>query len=107
MSAILDRYGDQRVQFMYVHTGDEIARLEAPAWVMQDETLRGFVHAAVVDQCRRGFGYPPALMEAHEQAVITMGERAVVEQMVEEALAAQGMVYVRSAKDRSKRERGL
>jgi len=46
-------------------------------------------------------------MEAHEQAVITIGERRLVEQMVEEALAARGIVYVRSAKDRSKRERGV
>jgi len=106
-SAILDRYGDQRVQFFYLHTGEEIARLEAPEWVMQDATMRDFLHAAVVDQCRRGRGYPPTLIEAHEQAVITTGDRAVVELMVEEALAERGIVYVRSAKDRSKRERGL
>jgi hypothetical protein len=106
-SAILDRYGEQRVQFFYVHTGEEIARLEAPQWVMDDEAMRAFLHAAVADQCSRGRGYPPALMEAHEQAVITTGERRLVEQMVEEALAAQGLVYRRSAKDRSKRERGV
>jgi GNAT superfamily N-acetyltransferase len=106
-SAILDRYGDQRVAFFYIHTGEEIARLEAPAWVMQDATMRAVLHAVVVDQCRRGRGYPPALIEAHEQAVITTGDRALVELMVEEALAERGIVYVRSAKDRSKRERGL
>jgi len=106
-SAILERYGEQRVQFFYLHTGEEIARLEAPRWVMQDEAMLGFLHAVVVDQCRRGGGYPPALMEAHEQAVITTGERRLVEQMVEETLAAQGLPYVRSAKDRSKRERGV
>ena len=106
-SAILDRYDEQRVQFFYLHTGEEIARLEAPQWVMQDETLRDFLHAAVADQCRRGRGYPQALIEAHEEAVITTGEHRLVEQLVEEALAAQGVVYVRSAKDRSKRERGV
>ena len=106
-SAILERYGEQRVRFFYLHTGEEIARLEAPQWVMEDETMRDLLHAAVADQCRRGGGYPPALIEAHEQAVITSGERRLVEQMVEEALAAQGIVYVRSAKDRSKRERGV
>jgi hypothetical protein len=106
-STILDRYGDHRVQFFYLHTGEEIARIEAPRWVMQDETMLGFLHGAVADQCRRGSGYPPALMEAHEQAVITTAERRLVEQMVEETLAAQGLDYVRSAKDRSKRERGV
>ena len=106
-STILDRYGEQRVQFAYLHTGDEIARLEAPQWVMSDETMRDFLFAAVMDQCRRGRGYPACLMEAHEQAVITTGERYLVEQMVEETLAERGLVYVRSAKDRSKRERGV
>jgi len=106
-STILDRYGEQRVQFAYLHTGDEIARLEAPQWVMGDETMRDFLFAAVMDQCQRGRGYPAALMEAHEQAVITTGERHLVEQMVEETLAEQGLEYVRSAKDRSKRERGV
>ncbi|MDH7486045.1 MAG: DNA double-strand break repair nuclease NurA [Anaerolineae bacterium] len=106
-SAILDRYGEQRVQFFYLHTGEEIARLEVPQWAMQDETLRGFLHAAVADQCRRGRGYPQALIEAHEEAVIPSTEHRLVEQLVEEALAAQGVVYVRSAKDRSKRERGI
>jgi hypothetical protein len=106
-SSILDRYGDQRVQFVYLHTGEEIARLEAPQWVMEDETMREFLLAAVMDQCRKGRGYPVALIEAHEQAVITTGERYLVEQMVEETLAGQGLVYTRSAKDRSKRERGI
>ena len=46
-------------------------------------------------------------MEAHEQAVISTTERRVVEQLVEEALARRGVTYVRSAKDRSKRSRGV
>jgi len=106
-SSILDRYGHNRVQFFYLHVGDEIARVEAPAWVTQDAALLDFVHACLVDQCQLGDGYPPALIEAHEQAVITTGDRRLVEQLVEEALAAQGLAYVRSAKDRSKRHRGV
>lgn len=109
-SALQDRYRDpdgvdHRVQFFYVHTGSEIARVEAPAWVMQDPAYRDLVHAVVVDQCRRGEGYPPALQEAHEQAVISTGDRQLVQQMLERELARLGIPYIRSAKDWSKRVR--
>jgi len=109
-SAILDRYGGHRIQFYYLHNGDEIVRLEAPQWVMRDGGQPDLVHGLVLDQCRRSGGYPsypPVLQEAHEQAVISTGERELVEEMVAKALAARGMVYVRSAKESSKRRRGV
>jgi len=87
-----------------------VVRIEAPQWVMRDEGLLGLVHALVYDQCQRSPDYPPyppALQEAHEQAVITTAERRLVEELVERALAGQGFVYTRSAKDRSKRRRGV
>ena len=109
-SAILDQYGGHRIQFFYLNTGDEIVRLEAPQWVMRDGEKRSLIHGLVLDQCRRSGSYPsypPALQEAHEQAVISTGERRLVEEMVAQALAAQGIVYTRSAKDSSKRRRGV
>jgi hypothetical protein len=68
------------------------------------------VHALVYDQCQRSPDYPPyppALQEAHERAVITTAEGRLVEELVERALAERGIVYARSAKDRSKRRRGV
>ena len=111
-SAILTKYADpdgvdHRVLFFYVNTGGEIGRVEAPAWVMEDAAYRDLVHALVIDQCRRGHGYPPALQEAHEQAVITHDERQMVEHLVEQALARLGISYRRSLKDWSKRVRGV
>lgn len=109
-SAILDRYGEHRIQFFYLNNGDEIVRLEAPQWVMRDGPKRDVVYGLVLDQCRRSGGYPsypPALQEAHEQAVISTAERRLVEEMVARALAARGIVYIRSAKDSSKRRRGV
>ena len=47
------------------------------------------------------------LIGAHEQAVISTGDRRMVEEMVEKALAAQGIFYMRSAKDVSKKSRGV
>lgn len=111
-SAILKEYDQhgQHIQFFYLNVGDEIVRVEAPRWVMADPALLDLVHAVLVDQCRRSAQYPPyppALIEAHEQAVISTADREMVETLVEQALAEQGIMYVRSAKDRSKRARGV
>ncbi|MEA3345840.1 MAG: DNA double-strand break repair nuclease NurA [Chloroflexota bacterium] len=109
-SAILDRYEEHRIQFFYLNNGDEIVRLEAPQWVMGDGEKRDLVQGLVLDQCRRSGGYPsypPALQEAHEQAVISTGERRLVEEMVAQALADRGITYFRSAKESSKRRRGV
>ncbi len=97
----------QDILFFYVNVGDEIGRIEAPRWVAEDPALLDRIHALVVDQCRRGDGFPPALVEAHEQAVISMGDRQLVERMLEEALAQQQVLVTRSRKDHSKRQRGV
>jgi hypothetical protein len=109
-SAILERYGNHRIQFFYMNVGGEIARIEAPEWVMQDAGMLKLVQALIYDQCQRSGGYPPyppSLQEAHEQAVIGTAERRVVEELVEQALAERGIVYARSAKAYSKRRRGV
>jgi len=100
-------YGEHWISFFYLNMGGEIARLEVPQWVARDEEKLKLLHALVYDQCQRGRGYPSALQEAHEQAVITGPERRVVESLVEEALAKEGMVFARSGKATSKRERGV
>lgn len=97
----------QQILFFYVNVGGEIGRVELPQWVADDAALLDRVHALVVDQCRRGRGFPPALVEAHEQAVINMGDRQLVERLLEEALAQQQIFVMRSLKDRSKRERSI
>ncbi len=105
-STILDRYPeDDRIQFFYLHTGTEVARVEVPAWVARDRAILELVHAAIVDQCSRARGYPLALQEAHELAVIRAEERRAVEILVDRLLAEHGVVMRRSAKDRSKRGR--
>ena len=105
-SRILGRYQAQhRVWFCYVHTGREIARIEIPRWVADDPELLDRVHAIIWDQAQLGLGYPVALQEAHEQAVLSMADRRLVEETVERRLASQGMVVTRTGKDGSKRGR--
>lgn len=109
-SAILSQYGEHRVQFFYLDVGGEIARLEAPLWVMQDRDMLDTVHGVVYDQCQRSAQYPPypaVLIEAHEAAVISTADRQVVEELVARLLASKGYPLLRSAKDRSKRSRGV
>jgi hypothetical protein len=105
-SSILDSYGaDLRICFFYVHSGREIARIEIPRWVANDPELLDRVHAIVWDQAQLGRGYPVALQEAHEQAVLSMSDRRLVEELVERRLASQGIVVTHTGKDGSKRGR--
>lgn len=61
--------------FVYVHVRDELARLELPAWVAADDALVDMVARVVVDQVKKGYGYPVVLAEAHEQAVVKGPDR--------------------------------
>jgi GNAT superfamily N-acetyltransferase len=110
-SKIINQYRqrdpDHAIFFFYLHTGREVARVEIPRWVAADRDHLDLVHAAVYDQAVRGQGYPTALQEAHEAAVIHADERQLVERLIEEAMARAGMTMRRSAKDTSKRWRGL
>jgi hypothetical protein len=110
-SKILDRYTqldpDHAVLFFYLHTGQEVARIEIPRWVAAQPDLVDLVHAAIYDQATRGQGYPTALQEAHEAAVIHADERRLVERLIEETMARAGATMRRSGKDASKRVRAL
>ena len=107
-SPIIDNhYHGYGVDFFYVNGGEEIGRVEVPSWVAADEGLVGLVHSLVVDQCRRGRGYPVALMEAHEQATIGGADRRHFVELVDQALNDQRVPIYTSEKARSKRLRWL
>ncbi len=101
-SVVRDYYGGHAVAFYYVNVGTEMARVEVPAWVAEDEALLVLTHSLLLDQYRKGLGYPVAIMEAHEQAVIGGHEREMFRQMVEDALTRQGLDVYTSEKARSK-----
>lgn len=98
-------YGGHRVYFFYVRLDEEVARVELPQWVAADESLVGTVHAIILDQCRRGHGYPVALMEAHEKAVVTAADREGFRLLMERALVDERVEVRSSGKSRSKRTR--
>lgn len=104
-SIVNNYYGDHRIYFFYLRVGDEIARIEIPQWVAMDNKLLGLVHSLVLDQCRRGQGYPVALSEAHEQAVLTGADRENFQRLVELSLAEEHLPVSSSIKSMSKRTR--
>lgn len=104
-SSIVERYGEHAVYFYYLNTDEEIARVEVPKWVAEDPELLSLTHALILDQCRRGQGYPVALSEAHEQAVVTGADRENFWQFVEMSLTGEKMSTCMSAKSRSKNTR--
>lgn len=106
-STILEQYGDHKVCFFYLNAGGETGRVEVPKWVADDRKLLDLTHALIYDQCRRGQGYPVALSEAHEQAVITGADRENFWRLVEAAMSEQHIDRPGSAKSLSKRTRWL
>ena len=108
ISVVRDYYGSsQTVRFFYLNVGEEIARVEVPAWVAEDSALLELTHGLLLDQCRRGQGYPVALQEAHEQAVINGADREEFRRIVEEFLLQRRLPVYTSEKQRSKQGRGV
>ena len=107
LSKIQKRYGVHQVYFCYLRMDAEIARIEIPRWVAIDESLLSLVHTLVLDQCQRGQGYPVALSEAHQQAVVTGADRENFWQLVESSLVEEHLPSLSSAKSQSKRTRWI
>ncbi len=104
---VAEHYGEHRVHFFYLRAGDEIARIEVPQWVAANDALMNLAHGLVLDQCRRGHGYPVALSEAHELAVVTGADRESFWELVESSLIEEHLPDASSAKSMSKRTRWI
>jgi hypothetical protein len=91
-------YGIHRAYFFLFATGEEIARVEVPEWVAREPGLLGLLHAVLVDQCGKGFGYPAVLARADDRAVISLADRGVLDALVQQELARRGVLARPSAK---------
>src|SRR5207253_6565104 len=100
-------YGLHRVYFFLLATGDEIARVEMPEWVARDQTLLSRMHSVLVDQTKKGFGYPAVLARADDRAVISLTDRGVLDTLVQQELARHGVVARPSAKLSRKQVRSV
>lgn len=106
-SQILDAYRQHRVCFFYLHVGTEIARCEIPQWVADDPELLDRVHTLCFDQAQKGFGYPVALAEAHEQAIVRSAEKEAFFQLLERLMISSGQKAAQTQKNVSKRARRI
>lgn len=100
---ILDLYGEHAIYFCYVHVGTEIARIDLPAWVAENSVLLDQSLGLMLAQVQKGYGYPVALAEAHNQAVVRGGDRArffalLEQQMIKAGLRNVGTSYKEARK---------
>jgi len=89
--------------FVYLDTGAEIARVEVSQWVAQDEQLFTRTMQIIMDQAIKGNGYPVALSEAHEQAVIKTQDRELFFDLLRRKNLTQSYKLPRSQKGLKKR----
>ncbi len=102
-SRILEFYGAHRIGFFYLHVGTEVVRIEIPQWVAADRDLLDLVHTVAYTQAQKGSGYPIALAEAHQQAVVRGAEREMFYEMVTTVMVRRGMRAAMSPKNMRKR----
>ena len=95
--------GQEWSHFYYLNGGAEIARVEVPDWLADDPELLALSHAMLVRQCQLGLGYPVAISEAHEQAVISGHDREEFRRLTLMLLEQRGLPTGESAKGFSKR----
>lgn len=106
-SSVMKYYGEHRVCFFYVRLDEEVARVEIPEWITKRANIITLIHSMIHDQCRRGLGYPVALSEAHEQAVLRGEDRRLFNSMLEELCLEKDLRLTLNAKDISKRTRWI
>lgn len=101
-SKILNNYRQHKILAFYMDIGSEIVRVEVPEWVAEDPEMLSLTHAVCYDQAQKGRGYPVALTEAHEHAVVRGPERAAFYQAIEHSCIKHGARIQRSRKRISK-----
>lgn len=109
-STILKSYGeDQHIVYAYIHVGDaphnrELIRIEMPFWVTEQPAWLDQIHGLVLDETRKGKGYPVILSEAHERAVIRHHETELFYQLLDQQMREAGLTgVVYSKKQQAKR----
>lgn len=93
--------------FFYLHVGHEIARIELPAWIAQDEATVNLLASMILDQAIKGRGYPVCLAEAHEQAVVKGPDREFFYHLLQRVGVEQKQQYITSQKSLKKRGIGI
>ena len=104
---ILQEYGEHQIYFCYLHVGTEIARIEMPAWTALDVNLRSQALRIILAQVQKGYGYPVALAEAHNQAVVTGSDRRRFFAILEQQMVKSGLRNVTTSYKESRKRSSI
>ena len=89
--------------FFYMNVGTEIVRVEIPAYIAHNTTAVNIISSMLLDQAQKGFGFPVALAEAHEQAVVKGADRDFFYHVIEKLSIEEKKQLIPSQKSRKKR----
>ena len=104
---ILQEYGEHQIYFCYLHVGTEIARIEMPDWTALDVNLRSQALQIILAQVQKGYGYPVALAEAHNQAVVTGSDRRRFFAILEQQMVKSGLRNVTTSYKESRKRSSI
>ena len=104
---ILEEYGEHQIYFCYLHVGTEIARIEMPAWTALNPELRSQALQIILAQVQKGYGYPVALAEAHNQAVVTGSDRRRFFAILEQQMVKSGLRNVTTSYKESRKRSSI
>lgn len=107
-SSIVDHYpAALKPSFFYIHTGQEIARVEIPSWLADDQALLDQTTTIILDQVTKGRGYPVVLAEAHEAAVVKGADREFFFYLLEHVARQHNKHFSLSQKNLRKRSMNI
>ncbi|MCB9430915.1 MAG: DNA double-strand break repair nuclease NurA [Ardenticatenaceae bacterium] len=93
------------VCFFYLNPGQvgkNIARVDIPRWVAEDEGAVTAVHSLIVDQCRILGDYPYVIARADEMAVVGRQDAAELNFMIDVVMERHGISEAITSKQGSK-----
>lgn len=107
-AAALDAFPlPEKTCFAYLNVGHEVARLEFPHWVFADSKYFELMLSATLTQADKGMGYPVALSEAHNLAVIRASDRSKFFDLLTKHLVSLGVGKVRVSPKESRKRRSI
>jgi len=98
---------DNEICFFYLNTSERegnpnIARIDLPLWVAEDEMAVQMIHELIVDQCKILGRYPYVITRADEMAVVGKQDQAELEFRIGRMMDQFGVATESTAKQLTK-----
>lgn len=93
--------------FFYINVASEIARVEIPAFIAQDEQKVNLIASIMLNQSLKGMGYPTVLAESHEQAVVKNPDKEFFYQLINKMGFNKKLFFLKSQKNLKKRKMAI